>query len=380
MRAIHATGILGFWVVGICGQGAFAAEPPGVVIDCSPDFARVYIGSPSIATLPDGTYVASHDFFGPGTTNNQTVVFASHDRGHSWQKLALLDGQWWSTLFVHRSHLYLLGSSKEYGHVVIRRSSDGGRTWTRPLDSHTGLLLDQGQYHCAPVPVVVHRARIWRAMEEYRGRWGTGFCPMVMSAPVDADLLDAKAWTFTNRLPWGYWEPYRGWLEGNVVVTPEGELVNILRVALTGGEKAAIVRISEDGTTISFDPQRDFIDFPGGANKFTIRYDASTCRYWALVNKQRDPPAYRNLLALVSSDNLRDWRVERVLLRHEDQRHHAWQYPDWLFEGDDLIAVCRTAWDGSHNAHDANYLTFHRFRQFRGLGSGSGEDAKGRNP
>jgi hypothetical protein len=44
---------------------------------------------------------------------------------------------------------------------------------------------------------------------------------------------------------------------------------------------------------------------------------------------------------------------------------------DWLFEGDDLIAACRTAYDdeegGAHNFHDANFLTFHRFKNFRRL-------------
>ena len=49
--------------------------PPGVAIDRSPDPLCVYIGSPSIAVLPSGDYRASHDFFGPGTTNSQTAVF-----------------------------------------------------------------------------------------------------------------------------------------------------------------------------------------------------------------------------------------------------------------------------------------------------------------
>ena len=42
---------------------------------------------------------------------------------------------------------------------------------------------------------------------------------------------------------------------------------------------------------------------------------------------------------------------------------------DWLFDGDDIIAACRTAYDdglgGAHNNHDANYLTFHRIANFR---------------
>jgi len=47
--------------------------------------------------------------------------------------------------------------------------------------------------------------------------------------------------------------------------------------------------------------------------------------------------------------------------------HHAWQYVDWVFDGDDLVAASRTAYGDSHNFHDANYLTFHRVRHFRTL-------------
>ncbi|MHC4433374.1 MAG: exo-alpha-sialidase, partial [Planctomycetota bacterium] len=161
------------------------------------------------------------------------------------------------------------------------------------------------------------------------------------------------------------------WLEGNVVVTPRGELVNILRVECKEAEKAAIVHISEDGRSVSFDPDRDFVDFFGGSNKFTIRYDPVTERYWSLVNKQFDPRAYRNNLVLVSSRDLRNWRVETVVLRHHDSEKHAFQYIDWLFENEDIVAVSRTAYDdgfgGAHNAHDANYITFHRIRGFRPL-------------
>jgi hypothetical protein len=60
------------------------------------------------------------------------------------------------------------------------------------------------------------------------------------------------------------------------------------------------------------------------------------------------------------------------LLHHPDQARHGYQYPDWLIEGDDLLAVVRTAHDdgigGAHNQHDANFLTFHRWADFRGLG------------
>ena len=150
-------------------------------------------------------------------------------------------------------------------------------------------------------------------------------------------------------------------------MTPEDRLVNILRVPKLGAGKAARVQIGDGGKTIRFDPTRDFIDFPGGSHKFTIRYDDQSKRYWSLVNKDSNPPAVRNVLALVSSPDLEHWTVQAILLRHSDSRHHAWQYLDWLFDGNDLIAVSRTAWDGSHSFHDANYLTFHRIEDFRRL-------------
>lgn len=363
--------VLASWLLLRWAIPAMAEEPPGVIIDRSPDFARVYVGCPSIAVLPRGDYVASHSWFGPGTTNDQTAVLGSKDRGQTWEHLADIKGQWWSTLFLHRDALYIMGVSRRYGDAVIRRSTDAGVTWTAPNDERTGLLLSDAQYHTAPVPVVVHQGRIWRAFEdaEAGGGWGRHFRALVISAPAEADLLDASSWTASNRLHLNpdWLESERpGWLEGNVVVTPEGTLVNLLRVNDDRGDTAAIATISADGKTISFDPEDDFIDFPGGRTKFTIRHDPVSKRYWSLANKQRNPTAYRNVLALTSSADLRHWKVESIILRHEDPEHHAWQYVDWLFDGPDLIAVSRTAWDGSHNAHDANYFTFHRVKGFRG--------------
>jgi hypothetical protein len=42
----------------------------------------------------------------------------------------------------------------------------------------------------------------------------------------------------------------------------------------------------------------------------------------------------------------------------------GFQYLDWQFDGEDIIAVCRTSWDGI-NYHDANHITFHRLQHFR---------------
>jgi len=51
---------------------------------------------------------------------------------------------------------------------------------------------------------------------------------------------------------------------------------------------------------------------------------------------------------------------------------HGFQYTDWEFDGNDIIAVSRTAFPESRGLpirqHDANMLTFHRIADFRSAG------------
>lgn len=359
---------------------------PGIVIDHIPASTGVYVGSPGIAILPDGRYVASHDHFGPRSTEKiaaLTAVFRSDDRGQSWKKISEVHGAFWSSLFVHRGALYLLGTDRHYGNIVIRRSGDGGKTWTTPKDGKTGLLRDNGEYHCAPMPVVEHDGRLWRGFEWRHPPvdWGINYRATMISAPADADLLDSTAWTLAEPLPsdraWNAGD-MGAWLEGNAVVTPTGKLVDILRVEIktSPDEKAAVVRVSPDGTKMSFDPNTDFVAFPGGAKKFTIRFDATSKLYWSLASIVHErhlsnrPGGVRNTLALTSSPDLTKWTIRSILLYHPDVKRHGFQYVDWLFDGNDIIAASRTAYEdgqgGAHNAHDANFLTFHRVSDFRG--------------
>jgi hypothetical protein len=362
-----------------------APKVPGVIIDYTPASSRIYIGSPSLAVLANGNYVASHDEFGPGSTEHESAVtrlFISTDRGASWQPLSRIQGQFWSTLFVHRDALYLLGTDKHHGNIIIRRSLDSGKNWSTPSDTHHGLLRDDGNYHCAPMPVIEHHGRLWRAFERRVPPvgWGSNYCAGMLSVPLDADLLDATNWSFSTFLhgeaSWLHGN-FRGWLEGNAVVTPDDSLVDILRVDTPGyPEKAAIVNVSNDGKTTTFKPDTGFIDFPGGAKKFTIRFHPGTKTYYSLVNvvpeKQQEqakaklaPSKIRNTLALATSTDVHNWTIRQTLLTHPDSAKHGFQYVDWLFDGNDIIAACRTAYDddsgGAHSQHDANFLTFHRW-------------------
>jgi hypothetical protein len=105
-----------------------------------------------------------------------------------------------------------------------------------------------------------------------------------MSTPLGSDLLNAANWTFSNALPrdtkW-LGGTFGGWLEGNLVLTPEGKLVNVLRA--DNRQVAAMVDVDTASHTVSFSPETGFIDFPGGEKKFLIRYDAESEKYWALT-------------------------------------------------------------------------------------------------
>jgi len=119
----------------------------------------------------------------------------------------------------------------------------------------------------------------------------------------------------------------------------------------------------------------DSSTFPEGprSSRFGLTVERSSTGVASIVRVQdraENPGAIRNALALTCSPDLAQWEVRCVLLCHPDVSRHGFQYVDWLFQGEDIIAACRTAFDddqGAHNDHDANDLTFHRVAGFRRL-------------
>ena len=128
---------------------------------------QTYLGSPSIVRLADGTLLATHDYFGKGCPLNHeneehlTSVYRSDNNGETWVNITHIANAFWSSLFTLNGSVYLLGTSQQYGSIVIRRSCDGGYTWTHPKDEKSGLLFRGGpfreppNYHCAPVPILL---------------------------------------------------------------------------------------------------------------------------------------------------------------------------------------------------------------------------------
>jgi len=81
----------------------------------------------------------------------------------------------------------------------------------------------------------------------------------------------------------------------------------------------------------------------------------------------------RNVLTLISSVDLENWEEVIDILNYQDNDWHenykkvGFQYVDFIFEGNDILFVSRTALNGAYNRHNANHITFHRIENFRDL-------------
>lgn len=359
---------------------------PGVVVNYLHPEDEIYASSgralcsPSILKLPSGRILASMDVYAPGGPQNLTIFFASDDGGETWKYLCELMPCYWGSLFWHSGALYMLATSSEYGDLLIGRSRDEGATWEPPVRLFPGGGMADAGLHKAPMPVIRHAGRLWSGIDY--GSWKRGgHSNALLSADENANLLRPESWVLTPFLKYDpAWHgasvgKAMGAIEGNAVPAPDGGILNVLRYncggAVPSHDRALVLRgdVRDPEARLTFER---FLDMPGGSNsKFQLRRDPVSGAFFALVSEIVDPqrPAARNVLSLISTPDLECWRVCARLVdrRESDPSRVGFQYPDFDFDGDDLICLSRTADHGARNFHDANFITFHRVRDFREL-------------
>lgn len=358
----------------------------GTVICKVPEIRKRCVFDQTITMLPDGSYLAACTGAGeePGP-----VMFISRDKGATWKQ----HGNYrrdknlvttYHNLFVHNGSVYFMGAGPGREGLRICRSDDGGLTWTCAKDSHSGLILE-GLTHTAPVPVLVSGGRIWRACETYPDKM-----PFVLSAPADADLLEASNWTRTNCVGKGS-KKILGYrmsgtlIEGNMVETPGGEIVDLIRTNSGTTSRIATILHVKGLDSLYFDPSRDWVEMPGGGKKFTVRFDPQSRLYWSLTNPDSGEIHFhsgiykggmsasleRNRLVLVCSADLINWIEVKTVLYDPDPFFHGFQYADWVFDGDDIAAVVRVGAPEERGLpvrqHDSNMMCFVRIEHFRDL-------------
>ena len=340
-------------------------SPDGVTVNyLHPDdkqyfFSGQFPASPCILRLPNGVLLASMDFYRKAGPQNLTVICRSEDDGKTWTYVTDLYPCYWGKMFLHKNRLYMLSISSEYGDVLIGCSEDEGVTWSEPKVLFRGSTncMASGNHRGSCI-ITRENGRIWTSVEY--GAWHSGkFLNAVLSIDEKDDLLEPQNWTrsgfFIPDPEWKKDYSVIGAIEGNVITTPDGELVNILRFG--NANKALMLKVDANNP----DKELEFhkiIDFPMGHSKFEIvRHEDGT--YYAVGNRGK----HRNILALYSSPDLENWEFEKDLINCEEYSAAvtAFQYPSVLLEGDELLVLSRTAWNGASTFHDANYITFHRF-------------------
>lgn len=360
-----------FWLKLFCEERneepTIAVEQTRVVIAKSDTYAGDYTYSPSIVRAGASIY-ASRDI-----SCRYTEVFRSDDEGATWEYAGRVDGLWWATIFEHEGDVYLIGrytegglSGKSPSYIGVTKSADGGKTWTEICSGQGSICYYGYEPHCAPTPVLQHKGRFYRAFEAVTPEKEKR--AFVVSADVHSDLLRPDSWTISDYFT-GHGFPN----EGNVVKGPDGNIWIMARLVMN---KAFLMRLNEDGTIVAArgDNKTSEIDFPSTAAKFTIRYDDIAQRYIGIVNTQFDIncQVQRNCATLVASEDLVNWEVKELLLCDRELCHpilsvaqHAFQYVDWIFDGEDILFVVRESAEDAANFHDSNYLTFYRIDNFR---------------
>lgn len=332
----------------------------------------VYTASPSIAILPDGSYLVTLNHFGHGSTastSGLTFVYQSLDRGNSWNRIATIDDMKRGSLFVHpNGNVFLLGYRAAPGDIVIRRSDDGGHSWSTPDDDQTGLLR-KGNFGGTPNRGVIYGERVWFAVG------GTRF----FSAPVNSDWLKANSWTMSasariDQAP----------VDGNLIITEaqitaSDTIPPTLMPKVGGHALTVLIHSVNSPRKIQHPSIEDWVAIPGGEKKFAAAWDPGSGYFIALTNpvlpKYADsgwpPELIRNVGALVYSKDLREWHMAHIFIQSPHVDYEAFQYFSFDFDDEDLIIASRTALHIENRkpprGHDSNMITFHRIAGFRGL-------------
>ncbi len=338
-----------------------------------------FLGSPCIVKLPSGKLICSMDLHMGGDGENLTIIFKSEDGGESWHYVTELSPCFWGKLFVHRDKLYMLACAGVYGDVVIGCSEDEGETWSVPTHIVHGVHGDFGGHH-ATVPVIEHNGRLYATFEYGAWKFQT-FYHCLLSIDANDDLMKADNWIFTEPAPVN--KNAEGMpksavttaIEGNPVVLPDGVVGVLLRIdplymSKLEYNRAMLVRSDPSNLEAPLKFDR-VIDMPVGIrNKFVVYHEPDGDCYFALCNKYTEDYYGRGILNLAVSKDCINW-VDALTIAdaREDRKHGmnktAYSYPDFTFDGDDIIVVSRTATNAPNSQHDNNMVTFFRIKNYK---------------
>ena len=361
------------------------------------DFETVYAwdnrdvisDAPALVKLPGGTLLCSGELWsrdaykGPDKLaeklygRKRCLIFASTDGGATWRQRSRMPFATGKFLW-HQGKLHFVGSGIEWQGLYVARSTDGGRSWTAPVQ------LRSGKVYAASTGWVVHDDTLYWAADD--------MSPSVKNRAVFAfacdlskDPLEPTSWRFSNSerhpgLPQTFGRGRHNggkWLEPNVVEV-DGKLLLIVRVRTSRGKVdgnvpnvAAVcdLEVTREGQLkLAFS---HYYPVPGAQNQFHIIRDERSELFWMTSNQvtgmatgcYRGWGKERRFLMLHYSRDAQNWFQAGVLAMWNKETR-AFNYCTPVVDGDDLLFVSRTARNAA-NQHDNDCITFHRLRDFR---------------
>lgn len=378
-------------------SNAFASPEAGVLLAAAP---VIRVGPGVVA--PDGTSVCL------------VLVSRSRDHGATWEVVSRLT-------FTRRVEAMLLARGPDVyllivpydkdGILLATASQDQGATWSEPVEviRHTGtagagsvkkgdrapteaVSAAQEHWFCAHQTAMVEvDGRLYLTLSERCQTVGVAVCDLAKG------VLNPMAWRLSAQvempipaeLSRGLFPgPSMRCLEGNVILV-KGRLRVVARAVIdrygTAG-MAAVFDLEDDGVM----PKLVFSQLhplPGGQCKFCIVYDDPSKLYWMASNLPANSQGW-----VETPDNLPKGNDRRILMlwyacdalnwfpagciAHTTRLTEAFMYPSLVVDGDDLAILSRTSKRveglqeenrAKNGFHDANFLTFHRVKDFRAL-------------
>lgn len=402
----------------------------------SNDPEKIFCYTPGITCCPNGRLVATFDLGGLGvkalpgakfcsplssSKYAQLRICTSDDQGETWVHRATYPGEH-ARPFVVGASLYVLGHCHD---LFVLRSDNWGESWSEPAK------LTEGEYwHQSACNVHYSNGHVYLAMEkaigfpnEEKWRLGNRLAPILLRAPIGADLTKRESWTFASPLTMrdvlnkvdldlfgvpfftpntrmaSGWMDEINWKETNVVqftdeshywYDPNGKTFHLWMRANTGSTGfAAIAKVVEQ-TDGSMSTQLEqvpsgknilFVPFPGGHMRFHVLYDTKTRLFWALGTQATDsmtrveclssdrynlPNNERRRLVLHFSRNMIDWCFAGIVAKGEVEKASR-HYASMIIADDDLHILSRSGNLRAKSPHSTNMITFHKVEKFRDL-------------
>lgn len=312
--------------------------------------------------------------------SSETVVRRSFDGGKTWTDLHTIKKLKWASLFELNGKVYIVGFIKPN---------------TSSWSGYTGLcdVTDENS-NATPAHLWDYSTSVFEPLVA-NGYLYLAHDKGVASVDITTDIMQLSNWKLTNApgtLVTKQWFETTsgkklGWLgmgdaycqEGNIVQGRDGKIYAIYRTeSQPYGNYAIIFRLSEDRTRIEFlENERDSIlSLPTTVSRFVIKYDAESDLYVMVSNwwTTDEVCRARNVLGLSVSSDLRSWTQVDALLVDREMINpeyscwaHAYQYADFDFDGDDLVMTVREATGFTNTFHDGKYYTFYRVSDFRSM-------------